>query len=122
MKDILSGGFADRKHTYRLASMEFLSQWDKNYARSRGAALSVKKQPLFDSLRTGTNCAGPCVRYSIFLRLQLRKPVEHHSKRLAGHRLLPAEVPLFVACGNAGPLCPLHRLLRPIGRMVARAA
>ena len=39
MKDILSGGSADRKNSYRLASVEFLSLWDKNYARSRGAAL-----------------------------------------------------------------------------------
>ena len=42
MKSMLSGGFADRKHTYRLASVEFLSLWDKNYARSRGAALLSK--------------------------------------------------------------------------------
>ena len=34
MKDILSGGSADRKNSYRLASVEFLSLWDKNYARS----------------------------------------------------------------------------------------
>ena len=27
------------KNSYRLASVEFLSLWDKNYARSRGAAL-----------------------------------------------------------------------------------
>ena len=47
MKDILSGGSADRKNSYRLASVEFLSLWDKNYARSRGAAPSDKKASAF---------------------------------------------------------------------------
>ena len=43
MKDILSGGSADRKNSYRLASVEFLSLWDKNYARSRGAIPVAQK-------------------------------------------------------------------------------
>ena len=38
MKDILSGGSADRKNSTRLASVEFLFLRDKNYARSRGAS------------------------------------------------------------------------------------
>ena len=47
MKDILSGGSADRKNSYRLASVEFLSLWDKNYARSRGAIPAAQKASAF---------------------------------------------------------------------------
>ena len=36
IKIMLSGGFADRKHTARLASVEFCAL-AQNYARSRGA-------------------------------------------------------------------------------------
>ena len=47
MKDILSGGSADRKNSYRLASVEFVRLWRTNYARSRGAILLSKKRQLF---------------------------------------------------------------------------
>ena len=43
---MLSGGFADRKHTARLASVEFCAL-AQNYARSRGAIPSVKKAIAF---------------------------------------------------------------------------
>ena len=46
-KFILSGGSADRKNTARLASVEFLPRWGKNYARSRGASPFVGKALLF---------------------------------------------------------------------------
>ena len=44
IKIMLSGGFADRKHTARLASVEFVRLRRTNYARSRGAVPLFKKR------------------------------------------------------------------------------
>ena len=47
-KSILSGGFADRKNSARLASVEFLPRRGKNYARSQGAPLKSGRPCLPD--------------------------------------------------------------------------
>ena len=47
-KSILSGGFADRKNSARLASVEFLPRRGKNYARSQGAFLKSGRPCLPD--------------------------------------------------------------------------
>ena len=46
IKIMLSGGFADRKHTARLASVEFCAL-AQNYARSRGASPLPEKASAF---------------------------------------------------------------------------
>ena len=47
MEIMLSGGSADRKHTLRLASVEFCASGAKNYARSRGASPLPEKASAF---------------------------------------------------------------------------
>ena len=47
-ESILSGGFADRKNSARLASVEFLPRRGKNYARSQGAPLKSGRPCLPD--------------------------------------------------------------------------
>ena len=44
------------KHTARLASVEFLSLWDKNYARSLGAVPFVKKASAFLTVSVHITC------------------------------------------------------------------
>ena len=50
-KSVLSGGFASRKNTSRLTSVEFARLWCTNYARSRGAFFLPGKRQLFRQLR-----------------------------------------------------------------------